>query len=205
MNFLKLTKSVYAYLGFHSYAPDAHADGLIEECLKEVEKLSHFRYVYKYFGSPPAFLQKQPYENYLKGCGGVIISVMTLGAEIDRRISYYGISDRAKAVVFDACASAYLENLSDEYEKTITDNLSYRFCPGYGGSDVADLKYIFEILQPEKIGMSLTDSFYMLPCKSMAGIIAVGGTHKKSCGGCALKEHCRYLKEGTKCYGTDNE
>ena len=43
MNFLKLTKSVYAYLGFHSYAPDAHADGLIEECLKEVEKLSRGR------------------------------------------------------------------------------------------------------------------------------------------------------------------
>lgn len=200
MNFLKLKKSVYAYLGFHSVAPEESTDAEIDNGIKEVEKLAHFRYSYKYFETPPSFLNKQPYTAYLKDSTGVILSVMTLGGEIDRRINIYGKTDKRKAVIFDACASALLEELSDEYERQIADNLSYRFCPGYGGSGVEDLQFIFGILQPEKIGVSLTESGYMLPCKSMAGIIAVGGKHKKNCGRCVLKEHCLYIKEGTTCY-----
>lgn len=200
MNFSKLKKSVYAYLGFHSVVPDESTDAEIDGGIKEVGKLAHFRYAYKYFDAPPAFLNKQPYTYYLKDSTGVILSVMTLGGEIDRRINIYGKTDKRKAVIFDACASALLEELSDEYEREIADGLSYRFCPGYGGSSVEDLKYIFGILQPEKIGVSLTESGYMLPCKSMAGIIAVEGRHKKSCANCALKEHCLYIKEGTTCY-----
>ena len=205
MNFSKFKKSVYAYLGFHSVAPDESTDAEIDCGIKEVEKLAHFRYSYKYFDTPPSFLNKQPYTAYLKDSTGVILSVMTLGGEIDRRINIYGKTDKRKAVIFDACASALLEELSDGYEKEIADNLSYRFCPGYGGSNVGDLKYIFEILQPEKIGVSLTESGYMLPCKSMAGIIAVGGKHKKSCARCILKEHCLYIKEGKTCYKQGNK
>lgn len=204
MNFSKLKKSVYAYLGFHSVVPDESTDAEIDGEIKEVEKLAHFRYAYKYFDTPPAFLDKQPYTAYLKDSRGVILSVMTLGGEIDRRINIYGKTDRRKAVIFDACASAFLEELSDGYEREIADDLSYRFCPGYGCSSVEDLKYIFGILQPEKIGVSLTESGYMLPCKSMAGIIAVGGRHKKSCAHCVLKEHCLYIKEGTTCYIREN-
>lgn len=203
MNFSRLKKSAYAYLGFHSIDPDESTEAEIDAEIKEVGKLAHFRYEYKYFGTAPAFLNKQPYIEYLTDSTGVILSVMTLGGEIDRRINVYGKTDKRKAVIFDACASAFLEELSDEYERGIADDLSYRFCPGYGGSSVEDLKYIFGILQPEKIGVSLTESGYMLPCKSMAGVIAVGGKHKKSCAQCILKANCLYVKEGKKCYAPE--
>lgn len=205
MNFSKLKKNAYAYLGFHSVAPDESTETEIDCGIKEVEKLAHFRYAYKYFDTLPVFLNKQPYTAYLKDSTGVILSVMTLGGEIDRRINIYGKTDKRKAVILDACASAFLEELSDEYERGIADDLSYRFCPGYGGSSIEDLKYIFGILQPEKIGVCLTESGYMLPSKSMAGIIAVGGKHKKSCSQCILKEHCVYIKEGTTCYVKEKE
>lgn len=205
MNFSKLKKNAYAYLGFHSVAPDESTDAEIDCEIKEVEKLAHFCYAYKYFDTLPVFLNKQPYTAYLKDSTGVILSVMTLGGEIDRRINIYGKTDKRKAVILDACASAFLEERSDEYERGIADDLSYRFCPGYGGSSIEDLKYIFGILQPEKIGVCLTESGYMLPCKSMAGIIAVGGKHKKSCSHCILKEHCVYIKEGTTCYVREKE
>lgn len=173
-------------------------------CMQELEGLAHFVYDYKFFDSPPAFLNKPPYSEYLKGSRGVIISVMTLGGEVDRRIKFYERTNAVKAVVLDACASAYLEELSDEYEKTIANNLSYRFCPGYGGSDVSDLKYIFEILKPEKKGITLTETDYMLPSKSMAGIIAVGKSAKKSCENCIVSEGCEYRVEGKTCYGSGN-
>ena len=97
-----------------------------------------------------------------------------------------------------------MEQRSNEYEKTLGE-LSFRFCPGYGGSDVADLKEIFTLLQPEKIGITLSENYYMLPSKTMAGVLAVGGGAQKKCGNCILLDRCRYRKEGTRCYGSENK
>ncbi|MDE6613283.1 MAG: hypothetical protein K2K28_01865 [Clostridia bacterium] len=203
MNSSKLINQIYAYLGFHSMQKDEQTDSLIAQCLDELKGIAHFRYIYKYFQTPPDFLKCSPYEEYLKGSSGVFLSVMTLGTEADAKIKFYSRTDAAKALVFDACASAYLEYLSDDYEKGLGDNLSYRFCPGYGGSDVGDLRFIFGLVKPEKIGVTLNSTNYMLPSKSMAGIIAVGAENEKSCKSCVLSAHCEYLKRGEKCYGSE--
>ncbi len=205
MNFSKLTEQIYNYLGFHSVNKSSETDAAIAQCLDELKRVAHFRYKYKYFSAPPEFLKKEPYLSYLRGSSGVILAVMTLGGEVDARIKFYSRTDAAKSLILDACASAYLEFLSDDYEKNLGDNLSYRFCPGYGGSSVEDLKYIFEILSPEKIGVTLSDTNYMLPSKSMAGIIAVGGATEKSCKNCIIGEHCEYKKGGVKCYGSEKK
>ncbi len=202
MDFLQLKKRAYSYLGFRSVGKSDETDGAISECFAELEKLAHFRYIYKFFETPPAFLNAEPYSEYLKGSVGVLISVMTLGGEVDRRIKYYERTNAALAVIMDACASAYLEELSDEYEKNLNLNLSNRFCPGYGGSSTDDIREIFRILQPEKIGLSLTGSNFILPCKSMAGVVAVGKAAKKNCNNCAVFGHCEYRKEGVTCYGS---
>ena len=204
MDSSQLNKRILTYLGFHNAPVNAQTEELIKVCFEELKELSHFRYVYKYFGTPPEFLKAQPYAEYLEGSEGVIVSVMTLGGEVDRRIKFYERTDAVKAVVMDACASAYLEELSDGYESGLGLELSYRFCPGYGGSDVCDLKHIFNILHPEKIGLSLTETNYMLPSKSMAGIIAVGKSARKSCKDCAVFGHCEFLKEGGTCYGSES-
>lgn len=201
----QLENRIYSYLNFRAAGKNKETDAAILSCIDELKELAHFVYDYKFFKNPPAFLNKPPYIEYLSGSTGVIIAVMTLGGEVDRRIKFYERTDAARAVVLDACASAYLEELSDEYEKTICKSLSYRFCPGYGGSDAADLKYIFEILQPEKKGVTLTETNYMLPCKSMAGIIAVGKVTEKSCKNCILAEHCQFKKEGKPCYSLEKK
>lgn len=175
MNFSRLEKRICGYLGIRPTQKTAQTDAAIRGCVAELEKISHFRYIYKLFATPPEFLKKPPYTEYLKGSRGVIVAAMTLGGEVDRRVKFYERADAARAVVLDACAGAYLEELSDEYEKGLGEALSYRFCCGYGGSSTDDLKYIFEILQPEKIGLTLNEKNYMLPSKSMAGVIAVVG------------------------------
>lgn len=205
MNFSRLNKLIRAYLGYRGQGAQ-DADGkTVEECVREVERLAHFNYVYRLFGQPPPFLEKQPYKDYLKGSDGVILCVTTLGAEIDRRIKYYGKADAARSVIFDAVASAYLEARADEYEQSIGGNLSYRFGIGYGGSDIGDIRHIFEILKPAETGVVLTDGCYMLPSKSMAGVIAVGKENKKTCAGCVAAEQCAYKKEGITCYGSEKK
>lgn len=204
MNYSELKAQIFGYLGFHGVGASGETDALISECLSELEKIQGFRYLYKVYETPPLFLLKEPYLEYLKGSAGVALGVMTLGAEVDRKIKILARSDMAKSVVMDACASAYLEYRSDGYEKEI-GNLNYRFCPGYGGSSVADVREIFKLLQPEKIGVTLLDNNYMLPGKSMAGVLGVGVKTEKNCGNCILLPHCKYRKEGARCYGSEKK
>ncbi len=209
MNYSELKPQIYGYLGFRKMAGSGEIDALIGECLSELERLQRFRYLYETVLDVPEFLKKEPYVSFLRGCSGTVLSVMTLGIETDRRIGYLGKTDFTRSVVTDACASALLERLSDEYEKTIAkelnQTLTYRFCPGYGGSDVDDLRYIFERLKPEKIGVSLLESNFMLPSKSMAGVIGMGKNKEKSCGNCFMLPHCEYRKEGKRCYGSERK
>lgn len=203
MNFSDIRLQIYNYLGFKGVQPSPDTDALILSCYTEVKKTAHFNYLYKVFDAPPDFLAKAPYTDFLSGTAGVILCAMTIGAEADRRIRQLTRIDLTKAIVFDACASAYLEAKSDQYEKTIGDNLTYRFCPGYGGSTTDDLKYIFDLIHPEKIGITLNESNFMLPSKSMAGIIGIGKSKKKSCENCFMQKNCRYREEGKRCYSLE--
>lgn len=203
MNFSEIEKikpQIYNYLGFHSVGKSAETDSLIVECINELDKISQFNYLYRLLENVPDFLEKEPYKAFLSGSTGTILSAMTLGIEVDRRINQLFRIDMSRAVVFDSCASAYLEFRSDEFERHLGLTLSARFCPGYGGSSVDDLKYIFEILHPEKIGISLSESCFMLPSKSMAGIIAVGKINNRSCAECFMLNSCNYIKDGVRCY-----
>lgn len=200
MNFSDLRPQIYNYLGFKSAVPADGIDPLIISCIKELETVAQFQYLYKVFDTPPEFLRNPPYDAFLSGTSGVILSVMTLGAGVDRRINQLSRSDMTRSAVLDACANAYLEATSDEYERGISDGLTYRFCFGYGGSPLEDIKYAFEILHPEKIGVTLSQSCFMLPSKSMSGIIGIGKKAHKTCEECFMMPHCKYREEGRRCY-----
>lgn len=202
MNYSDFEPLIYTYLGYKGVRPDERVARLISVCVDELGKISRFRYQYKIFEDMPVFLQKEPYLSFLEGCSGVILSVTTLGAEVDKRIKYLGRADMEKSLIFDACASAYLERLADDFETGLGENLTYRFCPGYGGSDISDLKYIFDLLNPGKIGVTLLDSNLMLPQKTMAGVIGVGKSAKRTCDNCINFSACAYRKEGTTCYSS---
>lgn len=202
MNCSDIEKSVLKYLGYKGAEPDERVNRLISECLSELEKIRGFKYLYKIFKDIPTFLKKEPYLSFLDGCSAVILSVSTLGIEVDRRIKYLERADMEKSLVFDACASAYLESLADDFERGLGEDLTYRFCMGYGGSDVSDIGYIFELLKPEKIGVTLLDSNLMLPQKTMAGVLGVGKKAKKTCENCKIISSCSYRKEGATCYGS---
>lgn len=200
VNFSDIRAQAYTYLGLHGIQEDGDTDALIQECLAKLQEMQHFRYLHKIFTDVPAFLQKPPYTEFLGGCSGVILCATSLGGEVDDYIRYLSRTDMAKSVVAGAAASALIEYLADEHEKTLGENLTYRFCPGYGGSSVEDLKPLFALLQPEKIGITLSANCFMLPEKSMAGIIGIGKRVRKSCENCCMLPHCALRKDGQRCY-----
>lgn len=206
MNFSEIKPNIYAYLGYHGCVVDERTDEMIDECLRELETVICFKHTHALFTEGfHDFLRHEPYKSFLSNCNGYALCVMTLGSEVDRYISRLSVTDMAKAVVADSCASAVLEKLSDEREDELFGkDRTYRFCPGYGGSKVEDVREIFKAVNP-KIGVSISGGGLMVPQKSMAGIVGLGKTAKRSCGECGLKEHCRYRQEGVRCYGSENK
>jgi cobalamin-dependent methionine synthase I len=201
VSYSDISHIVYSYLGYRNLSRDEKIDKLIIECLEEIEQISSFKYIYQEYDYILDFLKKKQYLEYLGDSTSYLICATTLGSQIDKRSKYYQMKDMVKMCVFDATASAYLEYMADMYEKSIRNDLSYRFCPGYQNTDVADIRPIHELLKAYKvIGITLLDSNLMVPQKSMIGIVGINCLAKKSCKNCFLLENCDYRKEGIRCY-----
>jgi len=196
----ELKNKIYGYLEFQFIRQSSEIDQFITECLEELNALNCFRCIYKKFSEPFAFLENEPYLSFLSCSNGYYLCAMTLGKEIDNIIEDLRETDRIKAAVFDSCANAYLEYKAAEYEKTLENDISYKFAPGYQGSDIKDIKVIFDILEAEKMDMILTDEFRIMPQKSMVGIIGIGNTAKKHCGKCIMLSSCAFRKAGKRCF-----
>lgn len=205
MNTSKFINLVYSYLGYKHITRSEEIDKAIEDSLKEIEQIAQFKYAYVEFDYLLDFLKKnEAYKKLLEGTTSYYLCLMTLGKRIDDRCQYYSKIDLTKMVIFDAVSNAYLEYLSDEYEEAnFKKPRTYRFCPGYQGTNTSDIREIFKYLDNKKLGVEVLDSNLMVPLKTMCGIIGLGKTNKKECGACTLKGECEYRKEGRKCYSED--
>ena len=103
----------------------------------------------------------------------VCVLVTTLGPKVDRKTAFYKENDPARMVLLDACASAYVEEKTDEFQQKLNlCNSTMRFAPGYGDVPLSLQREIFKKVEGiEKTGIILDDNNIMHPFKSMTGII----------------------------------
>ena len=203
MNCSELHARACAYLGCRGRASEELL-ARVDDGLKEAGTLSHFRAVFREYTELLPFLRQSAYEKFLAGCRGYVLLAVTLGAEAEKRVRALMSCDPARAVVLDACASVLVEYEADKWEERFGRERTYRFCPGYGGTDAADNAFIFRELDPARIGMQLLPSGMIAPQKSMAGIVGLGRRAEKTCAGCMAAAGCRLKKEGRTCYGSEN-
>lgn len=108
-----------------------------------------------------------------KDSDSLCILVSTLGPAIDNRITQLADRDSGKMILLDACANAYIEEVTIEYQKRLNlGDETFRFAPGYGDVPLEVQREIFEFM-PEiaKIGIELDSCNLMHPFKSMTGFI----------------------------------
>lgn len=113
---------------------------------------------------------------------------MSLGVEIHRRIDYHGKTDLLRGFILDACATAFVEACCDELHEQIRAEaeekgfyLTSRFSPGYGDLPLSVQPSILSYLNAfRRIGLYVSDSFILLPRKSVTGIMGLGEEKKKS-------------------------
>ncbi len=203
MNFSVLKEAVCRYLSVRDMPREAIPEEMIRACLAELERADSFRAIYAAYDEPLPILQKEPYASFLKDAEGYFLIACTLGVEVDRVIRRLSVTDLQRMLLYDACANAYLEWRAEEWKKSLAPAVSYTFCPGYGGSDIADLQELFDVLHPSRIGIELTPSGLMLPQKSLAGIVAKGTSPRPVCGDCIKKQDCKFRREGLLCFQSE--
>lgn len=156
-----------------------------EECTDKVIKLSSPRAVY--INTEVVFLdgyidfgfmkvKSDSLNQNLKNCKNAFVFAATLGAEIDRECKKMVSISQAKATVFNAIASAYIESFCDYVNEKLVSDLESRprFSPGYGDLTLECQKEILSFLHATKnLGISLTESLMMIPIKSVTAIIGV--------------------------------
>lgn len=108
--------------------------------------------------------------------------VITVGEKVTNKISkLMKENEIVIASMLDTVASLAVENSVEVLEKKYKDRWEYNdnkavlgYSPGYCGWHLSVQHEIFRILQPEKINITLSESFLMDPIKSASGVL-VGG------------------------------
>jgi len=116
------------------------------------------------------------------GCQEVLFMGATSGDEIITAIENFSKGvDVTAALIYDAVASEMADEAIDWIYKFLNNNLrrenksltSRRFSAGYGDFYLEYQKLIHEILEMEKIGVSITENFILVPEKSVTALAGI--------------------------------
>lgn len=177
---------ILRYLRTSSKTDDERLLSLIDECCIEVNDCVRPKTLHRIFDCTVNetelvidnyhFNSKRLADN-LYGCDSVCVFGATLGVECDRLLRTYAAKDIAKAMVLQACLASKIEEVCDELELKLKSDgliLRQRYSPGYFDLDIKENKKIFELLElTKRIGIAITDTYQMLPTKSVTAFIGI--------------------------------
>lgn len=121
---------------------------------------------------------------FLLNCEDAVLMGATAGNSIMEAIKEKTNQDNlAAAVVYDATASEVvdagldwiMDYLNQQVRRERKTLLPRRFSAGYADFDLKNQKVIYQKLQMEKIGVTITSSFILLPEKSVTAISGICG------------------------------
>ncbi|MDO4488000.1 MAG: vitamin B12 dependent-methionine synthase activation domain-containing protein [Eubacteriales bacterium] len=113
----------------------------------------------------------------LEGCDSAVFFAATIGIGIDRLIAKYNHVSPAKALMLQAVGAERIESLveifCDELESSVGP-VKPRYSPGYGDLPLEFQRTVFSLLDcPRKIGITLNESLFMTPSKSVTAIVGI--------------------------------
>ena len=209
------TTEILRYLGYKNNFADKKILGQINYIKKEFETCLTPKNIYGTWNCKVdsdgtikinnITIKSKDLADHIKDCENVLLFVATLGTEADTLIRRYSISDMGKAVIAQAVCTAMIESYCDEIQCKIAKNeikkglyLKSRFSPGYGDFSITHQKDILNLLECNKrLGIALTDSFMIIPEKSVTAVIGLTkkqNHHNKKCESC-LDLQCEFRKE----------
>ena len=145
----------------------------------------------------------------LAQCDQAVLLICTLGAGFETMLRAEQARDMARAVMLDACGSAWVESGCNAAEEELAARfpgryLTDRFSPGYGDLPLALQPAICAALDAgRRVGVQVTDSFLMNPSKSVTAVIGLSDRPQQArirgCAYCSMREPCTLRKGGKSC------
>ena len=156
--------------------------------LPELDLLIPSRSLARFFLAPARASEEEEFEEaekepFLEGPGRVALFAATIGPGLEERArAAFGRGEPFAGTVLDALGSTLAEGAARAVGRAAAelgllgeqgpDLVVRRYHSGYGDWDLSGQADLFRLLDPGKIGMSLTSSFLMVPEKSVAGLAA---------------------------------
>ena len=118
----------------------------------------------------------------------MILGVVTIGSSLENKVSeFFTKGEYPRAVALDAVGTVSVRSLSNYMRSLVCQEAKEKnlqttkyFSPGSGDWDISQQKNIFQIIPVDKIGVKLTESYMMVPQKSLSWIIGIGKNITKS-------------------------
>ncbi len=206
-------KEILRYLGAENSGNALNH--MIERAEREIIAASHPKHVYKLINVEienkslilgHVTIESKDLAQHLQGCREAFLFAITLGPNVDSLIKRYTYTEMSMLPVLQAVASTYIEHCANmaqkELEKYAVHHSSFlrpRFSPGYGDFPLHYQRLLFNILDiSKKIGVSLTESYLMIPSKSITAVIGLSDDpsqcHINRCMNCNNKS-CPFRKD----------
>lgn len=154
-------------------------------------------------------LQGETARGMLAECGRAAVMVCTLGVAFDQWLRAEQARDMVRAVMLDACGSAWVEAGCGEAEKEIAERfpgqyLTDRFSPGYGDLPLSVQKRLCAAVDSQRrLGVYVTDSCLLNPQKSVTAVVGMSARPQaariRGCAHCSMRETCSLRKGGKSC------
>lgn len=113
----------------------------------------------------------------LRGSPYAAVFILTAGERIDAAEAKLALEDFAEAYFLDGVASAMTHGLLQLLKNALHTEASQRHChlaqrfsPGYAHWDLPEQEKIFGLLKGEEIGVTLSETYFMTPQKSLSGV-----------------------------------
>ena len=120
--------------------------------------------------------EEAPLQHIFPQADSLALFALTLGETISNTISdLFSKQDFALATMLDSIASSSADKAASIVELNFNQSSkTLLYSPGYCGWNISGQKQLFEKLEPERIGISLTNQCLMIPLKSISGVLATG-------------------------------
>lgn len=115
----------------------------------------------------------------LAGCRRAVLFAATIGPGVEAwQADLMAAGEMTRGLLADACASSAAIALGMEMERVVTRWLkaegleaTRRHAPGYGDWGLEAQAPLLRLLDAERIGITLTEDFLMVPAKTISGVI----------------------------------
>ncbi|MCJ7656040.1 MAG: hypothetical protein MUO97_12230 [Dehalococcoidia bacterium] len=133
------------------------------------------------------------------------VLVCTIGPKLEKQVTDYSKSgETLRGMILDGIGSTAVDMLIPEACRLIASEASSHghqasspVSPGWPGLPLTEQWNLFELVNTQEIGVSLTSSGIMVPRKSVSMVIGIGPqmatwTQAEVCARCSLRKTCPY-------------